>query len=63
MKADVRSTPEQKDHHQRVWEPNFCSVYGTIAGTFEYGEDVMVARVEDDALDGSLFVWVNSTID
>lgn len=50
----VRSIPEQEDHDQGVRKANFASVDGAIAGAFYHGEDIMVARVEDDAFDGSL---------
>lgn len=51
----VRSIPEQEDHDQGVGKADFGSVDGAIAGAFDDGEDVMVARVEDDAFDCSLY--------
>lgn len=52
----VRAIPEQEDHDQGVREPDLGAVDGAVAGAFDHGEDVMVARVEDDALDRGLFV-------
>lgn len=37
-----------------MWEAHFGAVDGAVAGAFDDGEEVMVARVEDDALDGGL---------
>lgn len=36
--------------HQRMRKPHFGAVDGAIASAFEDGEDVVVFRVEDDAL-------------
>lgn len=37
-------------------EPHFGAVDGAIARALEHGQEVMVFRVEDDALGGGLFV-------
>lgn len=48
--------PEQEHHDQRVREPHLGSVDGAIAGALDDGEEVAVRGVEQDALDGGLFV-------
>lgn len=51
----LRPGAEQEDHDQGVGKTDFAAVDGAVAGALDHGEDVMVARVEDDALDGGLF--------
>jgi hypothetical protein len=40
--------------HKRVRKPHFGAVDGAIAGSLDDGQQVVVFRVEDDALGGSL---------
>jgi hypothetical protein len=37
-----------------MWKAHFGAVDGAIACRLEHGEDVMIARVENDSLGGSL---------
>lgn len=46
--------PEEEDHHKRVREAHFAAVHDAIADALDEGEDVVVAGVEDDALEGVL---------
>lgn len=52
--SDVRARPEQEDHDQRMRKTDFGAIHGAVAGALKHGKKIMVARVEDDALDGSL---------
>lgn len=45
---------EEQDHDEGMGEADFCAIDGAIAGALDDGEQVMVGRVEDDALDGGL---------
>ena len=42
---------EEEDHDEGVGEAHFCAVDDAIADAFDEGEDVVVLRVEDDALE------------
>lgn len=47
-----RARPEEDDHDQRVRKPNLRPVDGAIPSPFYHSEQVVVGRVQDDALDG-----------
>lgn len=40
--------------HERVRKPHFGAIDGAIARALDDGQEIMVSRVEDDALDGGL---------
>lgn len=45
---------EEEDHDERVREADLGAVDGAVARALDDGEQVMVSRVEDYALDGGL---------
>lgn len=54
----ARSPPgfEKAHHDQRVREPHFCAVDDSIPYGLDYGEDIVICGIEDDALDGFLII-------
>lgn len=50
------AVPEEEDHDERVREAHFGAVDEAIAEGFDEREEVVVAGVEDDLLEGSLCV-------
>lgn len=45
------SGSEEQDHDEGMREAHFGAVDGSIAGTLDDSKEVLVLRVEDDALD------------
>jgi len=53
-RVEVGGGKRREGVHQRMGEADFAAVDCAVAGGLEDGEDVVVLRVENDALDGGL---------
>lgn len=45
----------EEDLHKSMWKPDLGAIDGTIAHGLDEGEQLMVARVLDDLVEGDLF--------